>query len=130
MNQGTGGGREVVLVDDDECFVETLGALLREEGYSVVAEPTVSGALDYLAGHTPDVLITDVRLGDQNGWALAKYVTAHQPDVRVIIVTGMADQSDGELEYWTLPLFLKPFDADQLIEHLRHGTRPGNDYLL
>jgi DNA-binding NtrC family response regulator len=119
MNEHSGQGREVVLVDDDEGFVETLGALLRSEGYSVVAEPTVSGALDYLASHTPDVLITDIRLGEQNGWTLAKHVTRNRPDVRVIIVTGMADQFEGELEYWTLPLFLKPFDADQLLDHLR-----------
>lgn len=122
MTEHTGQGQQVVLVDDDAGFVETLGALLRQEGYSVVAQPTVSGALAYLARHTPDVLITDIRLGEQNGWKLARYVTQHQPDVRVIIVTGLADQLDGELEYWTLPLFLKPFDADQLIEHLREAT--------
>jgi DNA-binding NtrC family response regulator len=111
--------REVVLVDDDEGFVETFGALLRHEGYSVATEFTLSGALRYLTNHTPDVLITDVRLGSQNGWQLAKYATQHHPDLRVIVVTALADHMDAESEYWHLPVFLKPFDPDELLKHLR-----------
>ncbi|MGH9370528.1 MAG: response regulator [Vicinamibacterales bacterium] len=113
--------REVVLVDDDPGFVETLGALLRFEGYSVVTELTFSAALQYLSRHKADVLITDVSLGAKtgNGWQLAKYATRHQPGLRVIVVTALADHLDADIEYWRLPVFLKPFDPDQLLEHLR-----------
>ena len=82
--------REVVLVDDDLGFVETLGALLRYEGYSVVTEHTFSGALSYLTSHTPDVLITDIGLGSQNGWLLAKRAAQNQPNLQVIVVTALA----------------------------------------
>ena len=111
--------RQVVLVDDDPGFVETLGALLRYEGYSVVTEHTFSGALSYLTNHKPDVLITDIGLGSQNGWQLAKRAAQHQPNLQVIVVTALADHLDADLEYWRLPVFLKPFDPDQLISHLR-----------
>lgn len=112
-------GRHVVLVDDDPGFVETFGALLRHEGYSVAVALTASDARDYLTSHTPDVLITDVRLGAQNGWQLAKFARTHQPDLRVIVVTGCADHLDAESEYWSLPIFLKPFNPDELLDHLR-----------
>lgn len=112
---------EVVVVDDDPGFVETLGALLRYEGYSVVTEMTYAAALHYLRNHTPDILITDICLGsdDDNGWRLAKYARQHRPELRIIVVTARADHLEAELEYWHLPVFLKPFDADQLIGHLR-----------
>jgi DNA-binding NtrC family response regulator len=113
--------REVVLVDDDPGFVETLGALLRYEGYDVVTQDTFSGALAYLAHHRPDVLITDIGLGSQNGWQLAKRATQNRPELQVIVVTALADHMDADAEYWRLPVFLKPFDPDQLITHLR-GT--------
>jgi DNA-binding NtrC family response regulator len=113
--------REVVLVDDDPGFVETLSALLRYEGYSVVTELTFSAAIRYLSRHKADVLITDVSLGTKagNGWQLAKYATQHQPDLKVIVVTALADHLDSDMEYWRLPVFLKPFDPDQLLAHLR-----------
>ena len=113
-----------MLVDDDPGFVETFGALLRHEGYNVRIEQTVPGALQYLSRHEPDILITDVRLGgSQNGWQLAKYATERHPRLRVIVVTALADHADAELEYWQLPVFLKPFDPDELLRHLRstHG---------
>lgn len=116
-------GPSVVLVDDDPGFVETFGALLRHEGYSVDIARTASDARDYLATHTPDILITDIRLGSQNGWQLAKYARTHQPDMRVIVVTGFADHLEADAEYWRLPVFLKPFDPDGLLDHLRDGTR-------
>jgi DNA-binding NtrC family response regulator len=112
---------EVVLVDDDPGFVETFSALLRHEGYAVVVEPTYAGALQYLKDHTPDVLITDVRLDGHSGWKLAKYASERKPGMRVIVVTGLADHLDAELEYWRLPVFLKPFNPDQLLQHLRSG---------
>jgi DNA-binding NtrC family response regulator len=118
--------RHVVLVDDDPTFVETMGALLRLEGFSVDVARTASDARDFLESHTPDVLITDIRLGSQshNGWQLAKYARTHRPDVRVIVVTGYADHLEAEAEYWSVPVFLKPFDPDGLIDHLREHEDP------
>lgn len=117
--------RSVVLVDDDPGFVETFGALLRHEGYCVRIALTATEARDYLSTHTPDVLITDVRLGSQNGWQLAKFARTRQPDLRVIVVTGCADHLDAETEYWSLPVFLKPFNPDELLDHLREGGGTG-----
>lgn len=114
----------IILVDDDPGFVETLGALLRYEGYSVASEHTYSDALRYLTDNRPDILITDVSLGsdNQNGWQLAKYARQRRPELRVIVVTARADHLDADIEYWHLPVFLKPFDADQLLHHLRAGA--------
>jgi DNA-binding NtrC family response regulator len=115
---------EVVLVDDDADFAQTLGTLLIREGYSVVTEHTYSGAIQYLATHTPDILITDIRLGKENGWQLAKQARAHQPNLQVIVVTGNANHLDADSEYWRLPVFLKPFDPDLLFTYLRSSTEP------
>jgi DNA-binding response OmpR family regulator len=115
--------REVVLVDDDPDFVQTLGTLLILEGYAVVTEHSYSGAIQYLATHTPDILITDIRLGKENGWELAKQARAHQPNLQIIVVTGNANHLDADADYWRLPVFLKPFDPELLVTYLRSSTK-------
>src|SRR4051812_39267686 len=81
---------EVLLVDDDIAFVETMTALLARQGFTVIAEFSHSAALGYLSTHTPDALITDLRLGDGDGWTLAQYVKINQPSLPVVVVTGWA----------------------------------------
>ncbi len=110
--------REVLLVDDDVTFVETFGALLRLHGYAVIAEFTLPAALRYLSSHTPDVLITDLRLEDGDGWRLADYATVHQPTLPVVVVTGAAYVMETEEHYGRIPVFLKPFDPDALLRYL------------
>jgi len=109
---------EALLVDDDVTFVETFGALLRMHGYEVIAEFTLQAALRYLSSHTPDVLITDLRLADGNGWVLAEYAAVHQPKLPVIVVTGTAYVMETEHSYGRIPVFLKPFDPDALFRYL------------
>lgn len=118
--------RLVVLVDDDPTFIETFGTLLRHEGYAVAVARSASEARDYLERHTPDVLITDIRLGSQSqtGWQLAKFARTRRPHVKVIVVTGFADNLEAEVEYWSVPVFLKPFDPHDLLDHLRGRSGP------
>ena len=71
--------RDVLLVDDDLTFLETFGALLRRAGYAVSTEFTEVGGLAHLSTHMPDILITDLRLGDGDGWQLVRYARARQP---------------------------------------------------
>ena len=109
---------QVLLVDDDVTFVQTCGALLRLHGYEVIAEFTLKAGLRYLSSHTPDVLITDLRLGDGDGWELAEYATRHQPKLPVVVVTGTAYVLETEDRYGRIPVFLKPFDPEDLLRYL------------
>ena len=110
--------REVLLVDDDPNFVETFGALLRRHGYTVIAEFTLPAALRYLSSHTPDALITDLRLGHGDGWVLARYARTHQPTLPVIVVTGWDYVVETDEHYRRIPVFLKPFDPDVVLQYL------------
>jgi CheY-like chemotaxis protein/ribosomal protein L37AE/L43A len=110
----------VLLVDDDRGFADTLGLLLDYEGFAVTTTSTVAGAAEYMVAGKRDFLITDVRLQHGNGWALAKDARRADPALNVIVVTGFsADSCDGEEEYWGLPVFLKPFDPDDLVAYMR-----------
>jgi len=43
-------------------------------------------------------------------------------------VTGEADHLDAQDEYWRVPVFLKPFDPDDLVLYLRsNASHRGDD---
>jgi DNA-binding response OmpR family regulator len=111
---------EVLLVDDDASFVETFGALLTHEGFVVIAEFTYRAALRYLSSHTPDVLITDIRLGRSNGWSLVRYATHRQPGLPVIVVTAW---DDTDAHYGDIRVFVKPFEPEDVVRYLRSALQ-------
>ena len=112
------GDRELLLVDDDAGFVESLSALLQGAGFAVCAEFTFPSALRYLSSHTPDALITDLHLGEADGWTLVRYATTHQPLLPVVVVTGWSWGEPAVVEDRTIPVFVKPFDPDALLAYL------------
>jgi DNA-binding NtrC family response regulator len=111
--------REVLLVDDDPGFLQTFALLLRFEDYTVMSESSVDAAMQCLRASTPDVLITDIALGRSNGWELVRYANQCNPDLHVIVVTGDADLFATKWEYFHTPVFLKPFDPQELFDYLR-----------
>jgi DNA-binding NtrC family response regulator len=121
---------EIVLVDDDLGFIETLSALLSAAGFTVVAAANYPDARQLLQTHTPDALITDIRLesdrleSDESGWQLVQFVREHRPTLPIVVVTGFAnDHTYHEALRFQTPLFLKPFDADELVAFMRDYTR-------
>jgi DNA-binding response OmpR family regulator len=66
-------------------------------------------------------LITDVRLGRSSGWDLVQFVRQTHPDLPVIVVTGFHEAiTEAEAVRLRVPVFLKPFEPDQLLDYVRH----------
>ena len=84
----------IVLVDSSEIFRMGMRALLAEtRDCAVVAEAKDSqSALDAVRAHEPDLLITDLEFGDQNGVALAGMLREVAPGTRVLVVATAANE--------------------------------------
>ena len=77
--------KRVVLVDDDQPTLRSLEYWLTEAGYDVVSSARFEDARTYLSSHTPDILLTAVRLGEFNGLQLALVVKGEHPNVLAIV---------------------------------------------
>jgi DNA-binding NtrC family response regulator len=110
---------EILLVDDDVGFVDTLGAVLTLAGYTVVAALTYAAALDHLGAHCPDVLITDLQLGEADGWRLVDEARQRRPLLPVLVVTAWPYPPAAPQRGPRIPVFLKPFEAEDLLRSLR-----------
>jgi len=83
-----GVAKKVLIVDDDAATRSGLKALLERAGYQVMVAGSFSEARFALTESGPDLLISDIRLGEFNGLQLVATTTRAIPS---IIVTGYPD---------------------------------------
>ena len=122
-NRALSGGRELVLVVEDEPGVRQFSIeALTELGYPVVAAEGAATALTLLDRH-PDIalLFTDVVMPEVNGRQLADEALRRRPTLKVLFTTGYsrnALENDGVLDP-DVHLIGKPFTLEELALRVR-----------
>jgi len=107
----------VVLVDDDVDTCETLGELLKFDGYSVRLATTAQDAIAAVAEYQPVCALVDLGLPDLDGCELSKQLRAkYGPDLVLIAVTGRTGQlaQDTALEAGIDHVLSKPLSVERL----------------
>ncbi|ENY71806.1 Fis family nitrogen metabolism transcriptional regulator NtrC [Aeromonas diversa CDC 2478-85] len=114
---------KVWIVDDDSSIRWVLQRALSSEGMSCDAFSEGESLLDALESHTPDVILSDIRMPGIDGLSLLDQIHLRQPDLPVIIMTAHSDLDSavnayqrGAFEY--LP---KPFDIDEAVSLVRRA---------
>ena len=112
-----GQGRSVLVVDDEPTVRMLVTEQLAELGYSAIEAADGAGALALLGSAAKiDLLVTDVGLpGGMNGRQVAEAARAVRPELKMLFVTGFAEQSvlaDGDLPAG-MAVMTKPFTIDQ-----------------
>jgi CheY-like chemotaxis protein len=69
-------GLEVLFVDDEADAREFITVVLKQQGISVTAVASVTEALEVLERSRPDVILSDIRMLDEDGYALIEKVRA------------------------------------------------------
>ena len=85
-------GHKRILIVDDEQSIRTLLKHTFEErnDYHAVTAPDGFIAIDLLRRQGFDLVLTDWRMGDMDGLALAEAVQSISPDTRILLMTGNA----------------------------------------
>jgi DNA-binding response OmpR family regulator len=106
--------RRVLVVDDDSVTREGLADLIAHSGYEAESAASFQEALRMIRTHPPDVVLTDIRLGEYNGLQLV----IDSPDtVRAIVITGFADSMlEAEARRYGAAYLVKPIDPDGLVQ--------------
>jgi CheY-like chemotaxis protein len=83
-----------ILGVEDDPFVREMAVIeLEEAGHEVTEAATGGQALRLLQAEIAvDVLMTDIRLPEANGWEVAKAYRGRFPDLPVLYVTGYSEQ--------------------------------------
>jgi len=86
--------RAVMIVDDEKVIADTLGAIFRHNGYTVVTAYDAFTALDLAAVAKPDLLISDVMMPRMNGIELAIAMQKLVPACKILLFSGQATTID------------------------------------
>jgi signal transduction histidine kinase/ActR/RegA family two-component response regulator len=124
-----GGGRAVLLVEDEPDLLETAEAMLHDLGYAVIRATDGPSALrEVESGRVIDVLVTDLMMpGGVDGAALAHAARAVRPDLPVVIASGYLEASAAHTAVPHAPVVRKPYSIEELSAALRVAlmTAPG-----
>ncbi|GAA2779536.1 response regulator transcription factor [Saccharopolyspora taberi] len=112
---------KVLVVDDEPNILELLTAALRLSGFEVRGAATGGEALRAAAEFHPDIVVLDVMLPDQDGFAVARRLREDGDWVPVLFLTArdavedrIAGLTAGGDDYVT-----KPFSLDEVVLRLR-----------
>jgi PAS domain S-box-containing protein len=117
------GVETVLIVEDDEQLLHLADRALRARGYTVLAAERGAAALALARGHpgTIHLLLTDVTIPDMDGRTLAATLRAERREMRVLYMSGYADQAivhhgvlNPDVAY--LP---KPFTTEAIARRVR-----------
>ena len=113
----------VLVVDDEELIVDTMGEILEGAGFQVIGVYDGWAALEEIAHRRPDYVLSDVSMPQMNGVELAIAVRKMYPSTRVILFSGQAGISDilldGQRQGFQFELIAKPIHPLDLIKYLK-----------
>lgn len=122
------GAWSVLVVDDDRGVRRLAARMLRAAGYRVLEAESGVEALRLL-GSDPGIrmVVTDILMPEMDGLVLADRALAQAPHLRVVLMTGHAPELTARLDQGdsALPVVLKPFTAEQLVEKVRDALAEG-----
>ena len=122
-----GHGELVLVVEDEDSTRQALAEILTLLGYAVTAVGSGEEARRLAAEQPFDLLLTDLMLPGISGGDLAAGLQACWPDLRVVLMSGYAEDAAIRLASPTSPVrFLqKPFDMDTLARELCAALETG-----
>ncbi len=115
--------KQILVVDDELIWLRSMSAELRKVGYQVKEAQSVSQALSLLAKYRPDLIVSDLRMPDMNGFDLLDKIR-HSPSISatpVVFFSAIDDFHAKKVarELGATACLLKPYDKQDLIGILK-----------
>jgi two-component system, NtrC family, response regulator HydG len=113
----------VAIVDDERPNLESLQRILKSDGAQVSIYQEPSEALPALRKNPPDILITDLRMGNWSGLDLLEAVKLLDPSIEVILMTayGTVEVAVEAMKKGAYDFVTKPLQRLQILRAVHRG---------
>ncbi|MFM8268990.1 MAG: sigma-54-dependent transcriptional regulator [Pseudomonadota bacterium] len=113
----------VAIVDDERPNLDSLQRILKSDGADVSTYQDPSEALPALRKRPPDILITDLRMGNWSGLDLLEAVKLLDPSVEVILMTayGTVEVAVEAMKKGAYDFVTKPLQRLQILRAVHRG---------
>ncbi len=117
--------KQILIVDDEPAWVKVLSVLLRKQGYKVLEATNAREALNTLTGSKPDLILSDVRMPDMNGFDFLDQVRRSTKNAKtpVVFLSAVDDYDARKVarDLGAADYLVKPFDEKDVLTVLsRH----------
>ena len=115
----------VLIVDDEKDYLETLKKRLQKRGLEITAIENGKEALEWLINNSVDVVLLDVRMAGLDGIQVLREIKKRYPLTEVIMLTGHASTEvaiEG-MELGAFDYLMKPVDFDELLYKIQDAHK-------
>jgi two-component system, NtrC family, response regulator GlrR len=115
---------KVLVVDDDADLLKLVSIRLQSAGFEVATADSGERALAILSASTPQVVVTDLRMGGMDGMALFDHIHRSNPVLPVIILTahGTIPDAVAATQRGVFGYLTKPFDGKDLVTQVTRAV--------
>jgi len=113
-SQGT-----ILVIDEDVSVISSYIMHLEECGYEVLAAQDGRAAIDLIAVHAPDLIISDLRIPSMEGHSFFGHLHKRWPEIPVIVTSTTGDVSDvvACLRKGASDFLIKPIEDMAILSH-------------
>ncbi|HLT32590.1 MAG TPA: sigma 54-interacting transcriptional regulator, partial [Aquaticitalea sp.] len=121
----------ILIVDDDVQILELLHRHLQSWDYHIYKAISVREAVAILKDTPINLLITDLKMPEVNGFELIKFVSEHYPKMPKLIVTGYPNVQDSlaAIKTGVVAYLTKPFTKEELNTAIQKSLLPSGNPL-
>lgn len=108
----------ILLVDDEADIIKSIGTYLTDFGHHLHSATTVADGITLLKRQNVDIVITDIRLPDGDGFDILKNAKEIRPESEVIMMTAFGDMQnavralrEGAFDFYNKPIKLRDLTA-------------------
>ncbi len=115
----------ILVVDDDPASRELLVRILGARGYGVVPLADGKDALESLDRAPADLVVSDIRMAEVDGYVLAERMREKAPDTPIILVTafGNVEGAVEAIRRGAFDYISKPYDVDAIAVVVERALR-------
>ena len=108
--------KTLLIVDDDAPYRQRLAQAMERRGFTVQQAETVADGITGAKSLSPRFAVVDLRLTDGSGLDVVSEIHKHNPDCRVVILTGYGNIATAvaAIKHGAADYLPKPADADQV----------------
>jgi DNA-binding response OmpR family regulator len=116
---------KLLIAEDDLHIRQGLATLLEAEGYECIEAADGDQAWQFYQQHEPDLVLLDIMMPKQDGYAVCRRIRQHNEQVPVIFITAKSEEIDQVLglELGADDYIKKPFGSREVIARIRAVTR-------
>lgn len=110
--------RKILVVDDEQLILDTVGDILEDEGYQVLTAESGEECLRMISdGEVPDLILLDIWMPGMDGIEVLKQLKESHPFLPVIIMSGHGtiETAVKATKLGAFDFIEKPLSMDQLL---------------